>query len=70
MAGPDYGALGVTFKSVRILQVVSLITVIGMTANFIAETVTANQTPPSVLIGTISVVRADPTDSTFPSNPR
>jgi len=55
MAGPDYGALGATFKCVRALQAASLITVIGMTANFISETVSANQTPPSVLIGTISV---------------
>jgi hypothetical protein len=56
MAGPDYGAIGATFKIVRILQGASLIAIIGMTANFISEIVSANQSPPKVLIGTLSVV--------------
>ncbi|MCJ1281032.1 hypothetical protein MMC26_000350 [Xylographa opegraphella] len=55
MAGPDYGALGVTLKSVRILQSLSLIAIIGMTANFISMIVSDSQTPPSVLVGTLSV---------------
>jgi hypothetical protein len=37
------------------MQAVSLIAIIGMTANFIAEMVSANQSPPHVLIGTLSV---------------
>jgi len=49
------GALGATFTVVRALQVVCLITIIGMTANFIAEMVAVNQSPPHVLIGTLSV---------------
>jgi hypothetical protein len=56
MAGPDYGALGATFKITRILQAVSMIAIIGMTANFISEIVSANVAPPNVLIGTLSVV--------------
>ena len=56
MAGPNYGALGATFKSVRILQAVCLIAIIGMTANFVSNIVSSNQTPPNVLIGTLSVV--------------
>lgn len=56
MAGPDYGALGASFKITRALQAVSMIAVIGMTANFIAEIVSANVAPPNVLIGTLSVV--------------
>jgi hypothetical protein len=56
MAGPDYGALGASFKITRVLQAVSMIAIIGMTANFIAEMVSANVTPPNVLIGTLSVV--------------
>ena len=56
MAGPNYGALGATFKIVRILQAISMIAIIGMTANFISEMVSSNQTPPDVLIGTLSVV--------------
>ncbi|MCJ1317995.1 hypothetical protein MMC15_003322 [Xylographa vitiligo] len=55
MAGPDYGALGATLKSVRILQSLSLIAIIGMTANFISMIVSDSQTPPSVLVGTLSV---------------
>ena len=58
MAGPDYGALGATFKITRVLQAVSMIAVIGMTANFISEMVSANATPPKVLIGTLTVVSA------------
>ena len=56
MAGPDYGALGATFKVTRALQAVSMIAIIGMTANFIAEMVSSNVAPPNVLIGTLSVV--------------
>lgn len=56
MKGPDYGALGATFKTVRMMQAICLIAIIGMTANFISEMVQSQQTPPSVLIGTLSVV--------------
>lgn len=55
MVGPDYGALGATLKSVRILQSLSLIAIIGMTAYFISMIVSDSQTPPNVLIGTLSV---------------
>ena len=51
----DFGPLGATFTVVRAMEAVSLITIIGMTANFIAEMVAANQSPPQVLIGTLSV---------------
>ncbi|KDB35041.1 hypothetical protein H112_03123 [Trichophyton rubrum D6] len=54
MAGPQ-GALATSFKAVRILQAICLISIIGMTANFIAQMVNANATPPDVLIGTLSV---------------
>ncbi|MCJ1474163.1 hypothetical protein MMC13_002821 [Lambiella insularis] len=56
MAGPDYGALGATFKVTRILQAVSMIAIIGMTANFISMMVSSSQTPPPVLVGTLSVI--------------
>ena len=55
MAG-YYGALGATFKIVRVLQAISLIAIIGMTANFISQMVQSNATPPKVLVGTLSVV--------------
>ena len=56
MAGPNYGALGATFKGVRVLQAICMIAVIGMTANFIAQMVNNNTSPPDVLVGTLSVV--------------
>lgn len=56
MAGPD-GALGGTFKIVRLLQIISLIAVIGMSSNFISEMVSNNNAPSDVLVGTLSVVR-------------
>lgn len=56
MFGPNHGALGTSFTVVRALQVVSLIGIIGMTANFISEIVQANAVPPAVLVGTLSVV--------------
>ena len=63
MAKANFGALGATFTVVRALQAVSLITIIGMTANFIAEMVSADQSPPRVLIGTLSVVSLSTLDS-------
>ena len=56
MPMPNHGALGATFTVVRGMQAVSLIAIIGMTANFISEMVSANNTPPNVLVGTLSVV--------------
>jgi hypothetical protein len=38
------------------MEAASLVAIIGMTANFIAEMVASNQSPPKVLIGTLSVV--------------
>ncbi|CZR55278.1 uncharacterized protein PAC_05165 [Phialocephala subalpina] len=67
MPGPQFGALGATFTVVRGMQAVSLIAIIGMTANFIAEMVSANQSPPHVLIGTLSVVRLS--TFSFPLSP-
>ncbi|KAF9895232.1 hypothetical protein FE257_000134 [Aspergillus nanangensis] len=52
---PKYGVLGATFQLARLIQACCLITIIGLTANFIAEIVDNNATPPSVFIGTITV---------------
>lgn len=60
MAGPAYGALGGTFKVVRILQVVSLISIIGMAANLISGMVSQNYSPSDVVVGTLSVVGSPP----------
>ncbi|PMD61378.1 uncharacterized protein K444DRAFT_527080 [Hyaloscypha bicolor E] len=55
MPGPAFGALGASFTVTRAMQAICLISIIGMTANFIAEMVASNQSPPRVLIGTLSV---------------
>ncbi|KAL8968907.1 MAG: hypothetical protein Q9183_002252 [Haloplaca sp. 2 TL-2023] len=55
MAAPNHGALGSTFKIVRILQAISLIAIIGMAANFVAQMVSNNNTPSDVVVGTLSV---------------
>jgi hypothetical protein len=54
--GPDHGVLGATFKATRALQIASMIAIIGMTANFISEMVSAGATPPSLLIAILSIV--------------
>lgn len=55
MAGSN-GALGGTFNIVRILQIISLIAIIGMASNFVSEMVSNNNAPSDVLVGTLSVV--------------
>lgn len=56
MPSQKNGALGATFTVTRILQVVCLTGIIGMTANFISEMISADKTPPRVLVGTLTVV--------------
>jgi hypothetical protein len=53
-----HGALGATFHLARLFEECSLIAIIGMTANFISDIVRNDATPPSILIGTITVVSA------------
>jgi len=55
---PSYGAppLSATFLVVRVMQVISLIVILGLTANFINEMVMANLVPDKETVGTISVV--------------
>ncbi|KAL3479066.1 hypothetical protein BJX99DRAFT_90263 [Aspergillus californicus] len=52
---PRYGALGATFLITRIIQGCSLIAIIGLTANFIAEIVRYDAKPPGIFIGTITI---------------
>lgn len=52
----NQGALGATFILSRYAQAASMISVIGMASNFIAEMVSANIAPSEVLVGTLSVV--------------
>ncbi|KAI1384337.1 uncharacterized protein F4822DRAFT_434272 [Hypoxylon trugodes] len=52
---PQLGALGVTFTAFRAMQFVSLVAIIGITANFINEIVSSQRDAPDVLVGTIAV---------------
>ncbi|KAJ2985379.1 hypothetical protein NUW58_g5565 [Xylaria curta] len=52
---PQLGALGVTFTAFRALQLLSLVTVVGLTANFINEFASSQREVPDVLVGTITV---------------
>jgi hypothetical protein len=52
---PALGALGMTFTVMRGMQFISLITIIGLAANFISEVVTNSYAAPSELIGTLVV---------------
>ena len=55
-APPALGALGMTFTVMRGMQFVSLVTIIGIAANFISEMVTADYNAPSELVATLVVV--------------
>jgi len=55
----NQGALGATFILSRYAQAASMIAIIGMTSNFIAEMIQASMVPSEVLVGTLSVVRIE-----------
>ncbi|KAF4125008.1 Conserved hypothetical, protein [Geosmithia morbida] len=54
-AAPALGALGITFTAMRAMQAASLITIIGLSANFVDEVVDASYAAPSALVGTLVV---------------
>jgi hypothetical protein len=58
MAIPDYGAapLTKTFILARGISIVSMIAIIGMTADFVAQIVSSDRTVPQEIIGTLIIV--------------
>lgn len=54
-----HGFLGVTYHVFRIAQFVTLISIIGLTANFIKEMNDANITPPTILVAILSIVSSE-----------
>ncbi|PKK44760.1 hypothetical protein CI102_10949 [Trichoderma harzianum] len=52
---PAFGALGAMFTTMRLLQAVSLVSIIGLTSNFVAELVSSDFSTPSALVGTLVV---------------
>lgn len=64
MPVPSYGAMPIskTFLFVRVLQVISMIIVIGITSNFVSLIVSSGVEAPKEFVGTLSVV-STPTGS-------
>lgn len=58
MPVPSYGAmpLSKTFLLVRIMQVLAMIIIIGITSNFVSLIVSTGVEPPKEFVGTLSVV--------------
>jgi hypothetical protein len=54
---PSYGAapLSATFLGVRVMQVISMIVILGLTSNFVNEMVMANFAPSREIVGTLSI---------------
>ncbi|KAF2737641.1 hypothetical protein EJ04DRAFT_510088 [Polyplosphaeria fusca] len=57
MPVPSYGAmpLAKTFLLVRIMQVVAMLIIIGITSNFVSLIVTTGVEPPKEVVGTLSI---------------
>ncbi|KAF2755002.1 hypothetical protein EJ05DRAFT_478822 [Pseudovirgaria hyperparasitica] len=57
MPVPSYGAapLSKTFLATRALQVVAMIGIVGMTANFVNNIVTTGKEAPKEIVGTLSI---------------
>ncbi|CAK3748965.1 hypothetical protein AC579_8399 [Lecanosticta acicola] len=57
MPVPDYGAapLAKTFVLARGLSLIAMISIVGMTANFVADIVSTNVSPPREIVGTLTI---------------
>lgn len=62
MAIPEYGAapLAKTFVLVRGLSLISMVTIVGLTANFVSQIVSSNVEAPKEIIGTLAIVGFTP----------
>ncbi|KAM3509270.1 hypothetical protein MY10362_000710 [Beauveria mimosiformis] len=54
-APPALGALGLTFTVMRAMQFIGLVTIIGLSASFVADIVVSSYAVPPALIGTLAV---------------
>ncbi|PPJ51403.1 hypothetical protein CBER1_08554 [Cercospora berteroae] len=57
MLVPEYGAapLAKTFVLVRGLSLISMVAIVGMTANFVSQIVSSNVEPPKEIVGTLVI---------------
>lgn len=55
---PDYGAapLAKTFMLTRILALIAMAAIVGLTANFVSEIVSSNISPPREIEATLVIV--------------
>lgn len=62
MGVPDYGAapLAKFFLVVRIISLIAMICIVGVTANFVSEIVSTNVQPPREVVATLAIVRFTP----------
>jgi hypothetical protein len=62
---PSYGAapISATFLAARVFQLMFLIVIIGLTANFINGMVMANHDPSQEIVGALTIVRHTHTTS-------
>lgn len=58
MAVPDYGAapLAKFFLLVRILSLIAMVCIVGITANFVSQIVSTNVDPPREVVATLAIV--------------
>ncbi|KAF2840892.1 hypothetical protein M501DRAFT_1010086 [Patellaria atrata CBS 101060] len=54
---PSYGAapLSATFLIVRVLALISMVTIVGLMSDFVSKMVTSNKEPPKEVVGALSV---------------
>lgn len=62
---PGFGILGAVFMALRLLQIVSLVSVIGLTGSLVKDMVEEKVAVASAIVGTLVVV--SPQDSTRPA---
>lgn len=58
MPVPDYGAapLAKFFLMVRVLSLVAMVCIVGITANFVSQIVSTNVNPPREVVATLAIV--------------
>ncbi len=64
---PSYGAtpLSATFLVVRLLELISMLCIVGMTAHFVDKVVSTGAEPPKEVVGALSVVSVARTSQSF-----
>lgn len=51
-----YGILGDSYQLLRVFQFITLVIIIGLSANFVAKMIEAKANPPSLVVAILSLV--------------